>query len=91
MNRDSALDLAREIRCPRQYRFLRELWILKRGGNAAVADFRRRVLASDDHDSRRFLVYAEFPRDGWARIRLRSLVLRRPEALVTDLGGKDRR
>jgi hypothetical protein len=64
--------------------------MLKYDGDAAIVNFRRRVMASDDHDSRRFLVYAEFPRDGWVRIRLRSLVLRRPEVFVIERDGKDR-
>jgi hypothetical protein len=90
------MDLALEwvcdySRCPAERCQFLPLRRLDSAGEAATADFRVRALASVDDDLWRFLVYAEFPRTSRARSRLRELVQRRPEAFVTDRGGKDRR
>jgi hypothetical protein len=96
MNRDSVLDLARDlplhphIRRPRRG-VIDDLRGLRWESNAAVADFRGLVPASVDHDLLLFLVYERIPRVGWVRTRLRKLVRRRPESLVIERDGKDRR
>jgi hypothetical protein len=81
--------------------------ILRPAGEAATADFRRRIAVSDDaaiaafqrrfalpdgdRDLRRFIAYGDASGIGWIRLRLWELVRHRPEALVVERGGKDRR
>jgi hypothetical protein len=72
------------------YRIHYKLLDLRRANSAATAAFQDGVPAWADYDAWRFLVYADIPRVGWVRTRLRELVQRRPEVFVIERDGKDR-